>query len=240
LKPSEYTNIRLLEDFHWWYVATHRAVFSELKRLSVNTRVLDAGCGTGGLLEFLRKSFNVAGFDDSFEAVRKAFERNGSYESLAVGDVESIPFHNNRFNAVTCIDVIYHANVADERVALNEMNRVLKPGGYLILQVPAFECLRGGHDEAVHTRKRYRAREIRSLLIETGFKVTRIRYRYPWLFLLALIIRKVTRGSGRSDLRPVNPVLNALLSYVSRFSDSSIFPRLPFGTSVFAVGQKIS
>jgi ubiquinone/menaquinone biosynthesis C-methylase UbiE len=174
----------------------------ELEGLPISTWVLDAGCGTGGLLELLGKAFNVAGFDDSFEAVHKAFERNGFYESLAVGDVESIPFHNNRFDAVTCIDVIYHANVTNEKLSLNEIHRVLKPGGYLILQVPAFECLRGGHDEAVHTRKRYRTCEIRSLLTETGFKVTKIRYRYPWLFLPALIIRKLTRGSGRSDLRP--------------------------------------
>jgi ubiquinone/menaquinone biosynthesis C-methylase UbiE len=212
----------------------------ELKRLPISTRVLDAGCGTGGLLELLYKSFNVAGFDSSFEAIRIIRGSGIIYESFAVGDVESIPFQDNHFDAVTCIDVIYHANVTDEKLALNEMHRVLKAGGYLVLQVPAFECLRGGHDEAVHTRKRYRAREVRSLLRETGFKVTKIRYRYPWLFLPALIIRKLTKGSGRSDLRPLTPLMNLLLLYLSRIFDSRVFSPLPFGTSVFAVGEKTS
>lgn len=240
MNPSEYTNILLLEDFHWWYVATHRVVMRELRRLNIRTRVLDAGCGTGGLLEVLGRSFNVAGFDDSFEAVRKAFERDGLlYESLAVGDVVSIPFQDSYFDGVTCIDVIYHAQVSNERVALQEIHRVLKPGGYLVLQVPAFECLRGGHDEAVHTRKRYRADEIRFLLNESGFKVVKMFYRYSWLFLPALFIRKWTRGSQKSDLRPVNPVMNLLLFYLSRIFDSRLFSPLPFGTSVFAVARRI-
>jgi len=211
----------------------------ELKRLPISTRVLDAGCGTGGLLDLLQKSFNVAGFDSSPEGIWETRQRTGLQESVAFGSIESIPFQDNYFAAVTCIDVIYHASVMDERRALQEMHRVLKPGGYLVLQVPAFECLRGGHDEVVHVRKRYRADEVRSLLNESGFKVVKMFYRYPWLFLPALFIRKWTRGSQKSDLRPVNPVLNFLLFYLSHIFDSWLFSPLPFGTSIFAVARRI-
>ncbi len=238
MKVSEYTNIRLLEDVHWWYAATHRLVFRDLRRLGIRSSVLDAGCGTGGLLERMRGSFRVTGFDGSFEAAGKASQRTGVEGSVALGDVECIPFQDNRFDAVTCIDVIYHAKVGDEKRALEEICRVLKPGGHLLLQVPAFECLRGGHDEAVHTRKRYRAPEIRSLLRQAGFRRVKVRYRYPWLFVPALLIRNLTRGSGKSDLRPMGGILNTFLLHFSRFFDSSLFASVPFGTSVFAVAEK--
>lgn len=240
MKDSEYANIRLLEDVHWWYAATHRRVIRELARVAIHSCVLDVGCGTGGLLELMRGSFQVAGFDASIEAAGKASQRSGMAGSVALGYVESLPFQDNHFDAVTCIDVIYHAKVNDEKVALEEMRRVLKPGGHLILQVPAFECLRGGHDEAVHTRKRYRLTEMRAMLAGAGFQAVRVRYRYPWLFLPALLVRKFTRGSGRSDLRPVDGRFNTLLLHLSHFFDSPAFALLPFGTSVFAVAEKAS
>ncbi len=236
---SEYANIKKYEDTHWWYVSTHRAVLRELC-LAPQSKVLDAGCGTGGLLNLLGEQFQVTGFDASLDAVRAASERKNLSHRVTQGFIEAIPFENEQFDAVTCIDVIYHQKVLSEHAALLEIRRVLKPGGRLILQVPAFEFLRGGHDEAVHTRKRYRADEVRSLLNESGFRVVKIFYRFPWLFLPALFIRKSTKGSGKTDLRPVNPVLNSLLTHISDVSDSPIFHRLPFGTSIFAVGEKIS
>jgi 2-polyprenyl-3-methyl-5-hydroxy-6-metoxy-1,4-benzoquinol methylase len=236
---SEYSNIESLEDNHWWYIATHRAVLRELSKLRSGSKVLDAGCGTGGLASRLYGKFATMGFDGVSAAVRIASKKHGLTNCLMQGLIEEIPVKSGKFDAVTCIDVIYHADVVDECRALREMHRVLKPGGYLILQVPAFECLRGGHDEAVHTRKRYRAKEVHFILGESGFKIVKIFYRFAWLFLPALVIRRFSKGSGRSDLRPIHPVLNSLLAWISLYPDSRIFSRLPFGTSLFAIGERM-
>ncbi len=235
---SEYYNISDLEDHHWWYQTTHRRVLRELELLPSLRMILDAGCGTGGLLKLMQDDYQVMGFDASPEAVLLASRRNGVARKIVSGGIEYIPFQDCCFDAATCIDVLYHQLVRYELQALKELNRVLKPGGYLIVQVPAFECLRGGHDEAVHTRKRYTAEELSALLFQSGFSPVKVTYRYPWLFLPAFIIRRLSRGSARSDLNSVNLTWNKIVFYINSLFDHSRLPGLPFGTSLFAVARK--
>lgn len=236
---SEYANIKNYEDSHWWYVSTHRNILRKLSRLAPHSRVLDAGCGTGGFLNRLNGQFKGIGFDASSAALRAASERPALFQRIVQALIEEIPMKSAQFDAVTCIDVIYHMKVRSEQSALGEIRRILKPGGYLMLQVPAFEILRGGHDRVVQTRRRYTMSEVTDLLREAGFKILSARYRFPWLFLPALIVRRVSRKSERSDLKHTPRRVNALLSLISRCVDTPLFYRLPFGTSVFAVGQKI-
>ena len=175
----EYQNIKKFENNHWWYVTTHRAVERELCRLTPNSKVLDAGCESGGLLDLLRERFQVNGFDAPIYAVRAVCERKDLSNKITQGLIETIPAKNGQFHVVTSIDVIYHLKVKSERRALMEIHRILKPGGYLELQVPAFEFLRGGPDRVVHTRKRHTKSEIGGLLQEMGYKIVMIRYWYP-------------------------------------------------------------
>jgi SAM-dependent methyltransferase len=237
---SEYGNIKDYEESHWWYISAHRAVLRVLDALPGRAKVLDAGCGTGGLINFLgsRSKFSIAGFDASLIALGAASQEVAIPGRVIQAVIEAIPTKDGTFDAVTCIDVIYHQDVHGEKKALAEMGHVLKPGGYLILQVPAFEFLRGGHDEVVHTRRRYTVKEIRRLLTGSGFKVISLRYRHPWLFLPALVIRRFSRGKAESDLKPVSPIMNLALLSISRFFDRSFFGVIPFGTSVFAVARK--
>jgi SAM-dependent methyltransferase len=238
MEKGEYQKICELETTHWWYTSTHDLIATELRRLIGKGWVLDAGCGTGGLIKVLNKDFLTAGFDASRLAVPGILQNHNGPLLFALGRIEKTPFRDGQFDAVACIDVIYHHNVADEADALNEMHRVLKADGYIIVQVPAFECLRGGHDEAVEARRRYTLRELESLLAKCGFQTIRIRYRYPWLFFPAFIKRHLTRGTGRSDLKPVVSGVNSALQLLCRFFDNEVFQRIPFGTSVFAVGRK--
>lgn len=237
MDQSEYTSIYDLEDGHWWYQTTHRRVIRELELLPPAGLILDAGCGTGGLLERLQALDRVFGFDASPAAVRLASQRKGLAHRIVSAGIEAIPFQDGTFDAVTCIDVIYHRLVEDEMRALQEIHRVLRPEGHVILQVPAFECLRGGHDEAVHTRKRYTVKEMTSLLSRSGFFPLKTSYRYPWLFGPAFIIRRCSRGTARSDLRPMQPIWNRSVQFVSSFFEF-IFPRAPVGTSLLAVARK--
>jgi ubiquinone/menaquinone biosynthesis C-methylase UbiE len=239
MDQSEYFNMRNLEERHWWYASTHEMIERHLDRLNPQSKVLDVGCGSGGFLNCIRERFQICGIDASLTALRAASSRKSVARRVAQSVAQAIPVGNGNFDAVTCIDVLYHQKVPSEQEVLREIHHVLKPGGYVILQVPAFEFLRGGHDCVVHTRKRYTKSDVRLLIEKNGFQIVMIRYRYPWLFLPALIIRWVTRNSAKSDLRPLPSWINRLLIGVNRLTDSALFGLLPFGTSVFAVAQKV-
>jgi SAM-dependent methyltransferase len=238
MDSGEYLNMKGLEEVHWWYRSTHRAVLQELERVGRNAAVLDAGCGTGGLLILMNGYFRTFGLDACFDALQPGVMSAPFPSRLTQGSIDAIPFKEGQFAAVTCIDVIYHRWVTSDSSAISQINRVLKPGGYLILQVPAFECLRGGHDAVVGTRKRYTRCEVDQLLRKAGFRVLKSRYRYPWLFIPAFFVRHSTRNRKKSDLRPLPPLVNNLLERFSRIGDASLFRDVPFGTSVFAVAQK--
>src|SRR6185295_13870801 len=148
--PQEFTTKRSVEDRHWWYTSLHGLVARVMRdKLAENPDILDAGCGTGGMLKVLRAAMPLArltGIDTSPEAVEMAGQRGIC--SVVEGRVEALPFADRSFNAVICLDVLYMRGI-DEHAAVEEFKRVLLPGGLLILNLPAFEFLRGEHDLAV-------------------------------------------------------------------------------------------
>jgi SAM-dependent methyltransferase len=232
-----------VEDRHWWYVGVRREVEGWLQRLerraSRPLRILDAGCGTGGLLANVRADGWKVGIEIAAEGVRLARSRG---IALVRGSVSALPFADSSFDAVVSIDVLCHSEV-EERQAVEETARVLRPGGMLLAQVPAFEFLRGSHDAAVWTKRRYRRREVARLLSGAGLAVRRSGYRNSLLFPLAAVVRVLGRGRrvprerARSDVRPVPRLVNAVLTGVLALERR--FPRsFPFGLSVFCVAEK--
>ena len=158
-----------------------------------------------------------------------------------VGSTITLPFRNNTFDVVTSIDVLYIKGV-DDRVAMSEMHRVLKLGGLIVVNVPAFEMLRGRHDAAVHTRHRYRKSEVGELLREHGFELLKLSYWNTTLFPVMMAKRTIERlsrkeaspASDMSDLPgPVNDILTAIMRVENRIL---LATGMPFGGSVFAVG----
>jgi len=244
MNPAEYEAMFEVEDRHWWYVGVRREVERWLNGLAkpgdARMRVLDAGCGTGGLLANLRTVAWRTGVEISPDGIRLARTRGRA--PLVQGSVSSLPFADESFDAVVSIDVLCHAAV-DERLAIAEAARVLKPGGRLLVQVPAFDWLRGEHDAAVWTKRRYRRGEIAKLLQDAGLSARRSAYRNALLFPLAVIARLARRGrrsreGARSDVRPVPAPINAVLSAVLAF-ERQIPGAIPFGLSVFVVGEKV-
>ncbi len=245
MNPAEYAAMFAVEDRHWWYVGVRREVERWLERLSSKNggrpRILDAGCGTGGLLANLRTDAWKAGLEMSPHGIRLA--RSRGCAPLVQGTVSMLPFADGSFDVVVSIDVLCHSGV-EERQAVAEAARVLRPGGRLLLQVPAFDWLRGEHDAAVWTKRRYRRAEIAKLLQSAGLTARRCAYRNTLLFPLAAIARLAKRrprfGTGaRSDVRPVPAPLNSLLSGVLAL-ERGLRLSLPFGLSVFCVGEKPS
>lgn len=234
-----------VEDRHWWYVGVRREVERWLEGLSGAAggppRILDAGCGTGGLLANLRTDGWKAGLEMSPHGIRLARSRGRA--PLVQGSVSALPFADESFDAILSIDVLCHAGV-EERRTVEEAARVLRPGGRLLLQVPAFDWLRGEHDAAVWTKRRYRRAEIVKFLEGAGLRARRSAYRNTLLFPLAAIARlakkrRKPRAGARSDVRPVPAPLNSLLSGVLAIERRLRLP-LPFGLSVFCVGEKPS
>jgi SAM-dependent methyltransferase len=161
--------------------------------------------------------------------------------ALAQASVSALPFADESFDAVVSIDVLCHAGV-EEQQAMEEAARVLRPGGLLLVQVPAFEWLYGEHDAAVWSKRRYRREEITRLLMAAGLAARRSAYRNSLLFPAAVIARLAKRGrtsrdGARSDVRavpaPVNLVLSSILALERRLRVA-----FPFGLSVFCVGEK--
>src|SRR5688500_797415 len=186
-----------VEDTLWWYVGMRRIAEALLDgRLQPGLRILDAGAGTGGNLRWLGR-FGVAfGIDLAEEATRFCRERQLS--TVARASVTNLPYPDSTFDLVTSFDVIYHLGVADDVAALREASRVLKPGGTLLVRVPALDVLRSEHDAAVHTRQRYTVGELARKVESAGLTVQRASYANTVLFPLAAAARLAARARGGS------------------------------------------
>lgn len=211
-----------------------------VKRGSNDLKILDAGCGTGGMMLFLQKYGEVHGVDASDEAIKFCRERKLNF--VKKGSVENLPFSDKTFDLVTSFDVLYHQWVNNDRLALAEFARVLKPGGHLLIRVPAYNWLRGSHDLTVGTKHRYTRPELVEKVQTTGLIIQRATYANTLLFPLAVVKRvqeKLMGARENSDIGAVNPLLNNLLKNVLLVEAAGL-ERIdfPFGLSLFLLAQK--
>ncbi|TMA87886.1 MAG: methyltransferase domain-containing protein [Deltaproteobacteria bacterium] len=163
MDPGEYDRVFRLESRHFWYRGLHALLLRSLERYAptgVVLRILDAGCGTGGLMGRLGRRGAVTGLDLSPRALSYAAARGE--RQLVRGSVGQLPFREASFDLVVSADVLYHRAVVDDEGALAELRRVCRPGGFVFLNLPAHAWLAGDHDRAIHTARRYAARRHRS------------------------------------------------------------------------------
>src|SRR6266704_770900 len=190
MERAEYATMFRVEETHWWYGALHRLIFQALDAELPDwrkKRVLDVGCGTGAILKQLGNPDKNVGIDLALEAISFCQERG--LNNVRQGDIGALPFTDASFDAVICSSVLYHQWVANLAGAVREMHRVLRPGGVLLVNVPAFPFLHSAHDEAVMTARRFKKAEIRQLLKEQDFKIRRLTYWTTFLFPLAVAAR---------------------------------------------------
>lgn len=236
---SEYDNIARLEARHWWYRGMAAISLNLLRRAAAREgrlRLLDAGCGPGGMLTRLSALGQPFGVDLHPLALTHASGK----APLAQAAVEHLPFAEDSFDLVTSFDVLYHLAVGDDEAALREFARVLrKPGGLLLIRLPAWEALRGAHDLAVHTRHRYTAPELRAKLRAAGFRIKRLTYANTLLFLPILLRRLLQPDSqSGSDVELPSPALNRFLEFLLQLEKNWLtYFNLPFGVSLFALAQ---
>jgi SAM-dependent methyltransferase len=156
------------EERQWWYAGMRTISQTVLARElgpARSLRALDAGCGTGGNLTWLGQLGHAVGVDLSELAVTLSRQRA---VTVVRGDVLRLPFRDDAFDLVTSFDVLYHRWVVNDRDAVRELVRVLRPGALLFVRVPALRWLWGAHDEEVLSRHRYTRGEISRLLTSCG------------------------------------------------------------------------
>lgn len=241
MQKNEYQNIFLSEDSHWFYLTTHTLVISLIKKnlskKKFKNRILDAGCGTGLLVERMQSFGEIHGIDISSEAIK--FSKKRGLRNIHQGSVTKLPFKKNFFDLIVSIDVLYHKWVTDDSLALKEFNRVLKPGGVLILKLPAFSWLARKHDQVVYTKKRYSIKELEKLISLTNFKIIKGSYFFFLLLPFVFMERLFKKRRVRSSIGYVSPFLNQILIYIMKF-ELMLFSNfdLPIGVSVVIVAKK--
>jgi SAM-dependent methyltransferase len=244
---EEYEVMYQVEDHHWWYLGMERITCSLLERAlpadraSRPLKILDAGCGTGAVMKYLSQYGEVTGFDFSPEALK--FSRRRGHTRLAQASVTDIPFAAGEFDVVVSFDVLCEHGVDDQR-ALREFARILRPGGVILLRLPAFPWMRGQHDVAVHVAHRYQRSEVIAKLHESGFQPIQVSYANTFLFPVAaakrLSERVLPSRQAGSDLTlsasGLNGVFRTILSAEAPLVRST---GLPFGLTIAALACKV-
>jgi SAM-dependent methyltransferase len=242
METAEYENIYNNESSHFYYVSLHSIVISLINKFSniKNPTILDAGCGTGLLVKKLSKIGKATGIDLSKDAISFAKKRN---TKVQIGSVTDIPFNKNTFDIVTSMDVINLTEVTNDKKALAEIYRVLKPGGILILRASAIPWLSSGHDKWVHIKKRYNKNELENLLKKSGFKIQKISFMNCFLFVPALIKHifwslKPNKVSA-SGVNNVPTFINQIMIFVMKIEELLLqYIDIPLGNGLIAVCKK--
>ena len=231
------------EDHLWWYRSLHAYLTQALlnSRAPVDSPMLDAGCGSGGLLRALASvapDRQRIGLERLEPVAARAREKSGA--TIVVGTVDALPFQDNSFGAIFSADVLYHRNV-DPGLAMRESFRCLKPGGLMLINVPAFQWLSSYHDQRVHGARRFRRHELKQMFASAGFSLPKIHYWNSLLFPVMVARRmRPTSANAASDVEPLPGYLDTTLGAIVSLERNLIRMgvRFPAGGSILGLAYK--
>jgi SAM-dependent methyltransferase len=241
MHPEEFREMAALEERHWWFVGKRLLLRALLARAggARGRRLLDVGCGTGGVLAELAAEGTVVGIDRDELALR--FCRDRGLGAVVRASALQLPFGDASFDVCVMMDVLEHLD--DEGVLLREVRRLLRPGGVALISVPAFQALWSQHDVTFEHRRRYRRDQLEACVRAAGFEVQWSTYTNFFVFLPALAWRTLRRWTGiapgaRTDFFTAPALLNRALVETYRWEAALISRRaLPFGVSVACVAR---
>ena len=248
MEDIAYRQFETLEDSHWWLRGRRTVYFDLLDHLlptERRLRSLDVGCGYGAMLGELSRYGTATGAEVSEEAI-EACRRRG-FEDVLMASAYDVPEPDESFDLVTFFDCLEH--LEDDLAALREAHRLLRPGGHVVVTLPAYNFLYANNDRVAHHQRRYTVREIRSKLEASGFRAQKATYVNALLFPLilpAVLLKKVrerllpraddpTTNLSRTPPRAVNEVLYRVFA-----SERVLLRRMrfPAGHSIFVLGVR--
>lgn len=233
-----------VERDHWWFRAKRRLVARALDGVrGERGRLVDVGCGTGATVNALGSpDYHVAvGIDPSAHALDLARADRIAGPLFLRAGAERIPLGDDRIDELTSLDVVEHLD--DDVAALSEYRRVVRPGGTVVLTVPAYQWAWSDHDEALGHRRRYTVPELERTVRLAGLEIERATYFHSWLVPLALLIRRtplrrLTGGRTQDEVSLAAPWMNRLGNALAR-AEATLLGRfnLPFGLSILLVAR---
>jgi SAM-dependent methyltransferase len=254
MQTEDYAYLYALEEDFWWFTGMREITATLLDPfcpLGQDRLILDAGCGTGLNLVWLKRyaqNGTVVGIDLVADAL--GFCRQRPDQHLAQASVTNLPFSSESFDLVTSFDVWEQlpGEKSDYR-AMREMHRVLRPDGICFVRVPAYEWMRSGHDAALATQRRYTLKMLLQKMRHAGFHILRATYANSLLLPLAmfrrLVLKRVRLSDPGSDVKPLPPqlqLMNRAFANVLR-SEARILKwpqaKLPAGLSAICIAQKV-
>lgn len=237
----------LAEQSHFWFRGFRTYVKPAIVRVTAGVarpQILDCGCGTGSNLEILGEHGDAVGFDITRTGVEFARAHG---QRVAEASIRDIPFQAASFDVVTCFDVLQALPEDVERVAMAEMWRVLRPGGWLLMHVAALGILHGRHAVLSQDLRRYSPSNLRAVIERGGFEIDRLTFHHASLLPIMLPVRAWHRISAREGAVPAGegeitvpwaPINAALSALVSLESLASRFVDMPIGSSLMCLARK--
>ena len=242
MDKEEYLNMYNQENNFWWYKTLHNLIISNIRKKKKNhISIFDAGCGTGRLMELLSEFAEVSGMDNSDEAVTLSKKRG--LKNVEKGDLNKW-VSKKKYDVITSIDVLYHSAIDDDFLILQKFYDSLSKHGILILNLAAFKVLKREHDKIVHTKRRYKKKNVVNDLKKIGFNIENVSYRMPHLFIIIIFqkiihqffpVKKIT-----SDIQEIPNWVNSIFSFFGRLENYYLLKggSIPFGSSLFIVASK--
>jgi len=238
MRSSQYEIIYRTETAHWWYRVRRDLTRKLITQFAGgrDLKILDIGCGTGGLMRELEAFGEVHGVDNSEQAI--AFCHTRGVMNTKLGSITDIPYPAGSFDVVLALDVLEH--VDDDIRGISEMKRVLRPGGIMIIFSPAFQFLWGTTDEVGHHHRRYTLPELRQKLSREQVTIEFSSYFNFFLFLPIFAVRTLVRvlpfQAKSENVLGGAGIVNQVLYRIFSF-ETALLPRIsfPFGVSVLAV-----
>lgn len=236
------------EQRHFWFRGFRRFVaplIAEATAGRSNPRLLDAGSGTGANLPYLQQYGTAFGLELFQRGIRFAHERG--VPRLMQGSVTDLPIADASIDVVLSFDVLYCLETPAEQAAIREMFRVLRPGGFAVINVAALDMLRGDHSALGGEVRRYTKRGLRGKLERTGFSVKRLTYTNASLFPITATVRALQRLRGekadtdnRGDFyvppAPINALFSGALALESKIIEAGL--DMPVGSSLLCLARK--
>ena len=240
-----YLQYASVEDKHWWFVGRRQIINSFIRQLPLpkNTKILEAGCATGGNLMMLSAHGRVDAMEIDEIACELANQRqvtkvqNGSLP-------DNIPF-TGKYDLIVILDVLEHLD--NDLAALQALYAKLKPGGWLLITVPAYQFLWSQHDEINHHKRRYILKDLQQVVRKADYELYYNSYFNTLLFPLIVSLRLVSKllpnhknPQTQGDLKMPSNFVNRFLTLLFASERHLLHcMHLPLGVSILLLARKL-